>query len=40
MRGKPGLVTETGVDPVKMLRLLVSTRPGLLFRLVKALVKG
>jgi digeranylgeranylglycerophospholipid reductase len=40
MRGRPGLVTETGVDPVKMLRLLVSTRPGLLFRLVKALVKG
>jgi len=39
MRSRPGLITESGVDPVKMLRILVSARPGLLFRLVKALVK-
>ena len=39
LKDTPGLITETGVDPLKMLRVLASTRPGLLFRLVTALVK-
>jgi digeranylgeranylglycerophospholipid reductase len=39
MKGVSGLITDTGVDPVKMLRVLLSTRPGLVFRLVSALVK-
>jgi digeranylgeranylglycerophospholipid reductase len=39
LKDTPGLVTETGVDPLKMLRVLASTRPGLLFRLVTAILK-
>jgi digeranylgeranylglycerophospholipid reductase len=38
MKETPGLVTDTGVDPLKMLRVLVSSSPGLLFTLVKALL--
>ncbi len=39
LKDTPGLITATGVDPLKMLRVLAATRPGLLFRLVTALVK-
>jgi digeranylgeranylglycerophospholipid reductase len=39
MKDTPGLVTSTGVDPLKMLRILASTRLGLLFRLVSATLK-
>jgi digeranylgeranylglycerophospholipid reductase len=39
LKDTPGLVTDTGVDPLRILRVLVSTRPGLVFRLVTALVK-
>ena len=35
----PGLITDTGVNPLRILRVLVSTHPGLVFRLVTALVK-
>jgi digeranylgeranylglycerophospholipid reductase len=39
LKDTPGLVTDTGVDPLRMLRVLVSTSPGLLFRLAASLVK-
>ena len=35
----PGLITDTGVNPLRILRVLVSTHPGLVFKLVTALVK-
>ena len=39
LKNTPGLITEKGVDPLKVLRVLASTRPGLLFRLVTVLLK-
>ena len=39
LKDTPGVVTDTGVDPLRVLRVLVSTRPGLVFRLVTALLK-
>jgi digeranylgeranylglycerophospholipid reductase len=40
MRDTPGLITDSGVDPLRILRVLLSTRPGLVFRLAAALLKG
>lgn len=39
LKDTPGLITETSVDPLKILRVLASTNPGLLFRLAGAIVK-
>ena len=39
LKDTPGVITDTGVDPLRVLRVLISTRPGLVFRLVTALVK-
>lgn len=39
LKNTPGLITENSVDPLKILRVLASTNPGLLFRLAGALVK-
>jgi digeranylgeranylglycerophospholipid reductase len=39
LKDTPGIITGKGVDPLKVLRVLAATRPGLLFRLVPALIK-
>ena len=39
LKDTPGLITETSVDPLKILHVLALTNPGLLFRLAGALVK-
>jgi digeranylgeranylglycerophospholipid reductase len=40
MKDTPGLIHGKGVDPAKMLRVLLMTNPGLVFRVVRALLMG
>lgn len=39
LRDTPGVITETGVDPLKVLRVLATTNPGMLFRLAGSLAR-
>jgi digeranylgeranylglycerophospholipid reductase len=40
LKGTPGLIIDGDVNPMKLLRILVSTQPRLVFRLAAALIKG
>ena len=39
LKDTPGVVTERGIDPLRMMRALASARPRLLLRLVYAMIK-